>query len=225
MVTGPRDGMGGPARGLGRMRASDADREQAIDALKAAFVQGRLAKDELDARVGCAFASRTYAELAAVTADIPAAPAEAQPERNQARPQGRPSVKKVAATCACGVLAAELILFLVILAVPVYAVLDLAVIANLVGLPLAGGKVLDTWREDRSRGQLPPRPAQRRQEPEGEQDTTIGNDLTFSEIRRDAGDQAREPRRASSSSVRRSAPAATFSPRCVRLLVPGIAST
>lgn len=39
------------------------------------------------------------------------------------------------------------------------------------------------------------------------------------------GGQASEPRRASSSSVRRSASAATFSARCVRLLVLGIAST
>ena len=31
--------------------------------LKAAFVQGRVTKDEFDARVGQAFASRTYAEL------------------------------------------------------------------------------------------------------------------------------------------------------------------
>ena len=36
--------------------------------LKAAFVQGRLTKDELDARVGQTFASRTYADLAALTA-------------------------------------------------------------------------------------------------------------------------------------------------------------
>jgi hypothetical protein len=35
-------------------------------------VQGRLTEDELDARVGQVYASRTYAELAAVTADIPA---------------------------------------------------------------------------------------------------------------------------------------------------------
>jgi hypothetical protein len=40
--------------------------------LKAAFVQGRLTKDELDARAGQAFAARTYAELAAITADLPA---------------------------------------------------------------------------------------------------------------------------------------------------------
>jgi DNA-binding PadR family transcriptional regulator len=60
-------------------RASDADREHVIDLLKAAFVQGRLTSDELDARVGQALASRSYAGLAALTADIPAGPAGARP--------------------------------------------------------------------------------------------------------------------------------------------------
>jgi len=41
-----------------------------IDVLKAAFVQGRLTRDEFDARVGRAFTSRTYADLAALTADV-----------------------------------------------------------------------------------------------------------------------------------------------------------
>jgi hypothetical protein len=53
-------------------RAAHADRERVIDLLKAAFVQGRLARDEFDERVGQALVSRTYAELAAVIADIPA---------------------------------------------------------------------------------------------------------------------------------------------------------
>jgi hypothetical protein len=39
---------------------------------KAAFVQGRLTKDELDSRVGQAFGAQTYGELATVTADLPA---------------------------------------------------------------------------------------------------------------------------------------------------------
>ena len=39
-----------------------------------------LAKDEFDLRVSQAFASRTYVELAAVTAGLPAGPAE-QPSR------------------------------------------------------------------------------------------------------------------------------------------------
>ena len=62
------------AAGAGRsqLRASHAEREQVIGLLKAAFVQGRLAMDEFDLRVGSALTSRTRAELAALTADIPA---------------------------------------------------------------------------------------------------------------------------------------------------------
>ena len=43
-----------------------------IGTLKAAFVQGRLTEDEFDARAGQVYASRTRAELAALTADLPA---------------------------------------------------------------------------------------------------------------------------------------------------------
>ena len=67
------------AAGRGHLRASHADRDQTIDLLKAAFVQGRLAKDEFDVRVGQTLASRTYADLAMVTEGIPAGPAVAPP--------------------------------------------------------------------------------------------------------------------------------------------------
>jgi Domain of unknown function (DUF1707) len=73
--------------GRGHMRASDADRERVVDTLKAAFVQDRLTKDEFDARVGQTLASRTYTELAMVTAGIPAGPPQAQPPRKPARRQ------------------------------------------------------------------------------------------------------------------------------------------
>jgi hypothetical protein len=53
------------------MRAGHDDREQVIAELKAAFVQGRLDQDELEERAGRAVVSRTYGELAALTADIP----------------------------------------------------------------------------------------------------------------------------------------------------------
>jgi len=66
-------------RGRGELRASNADREQVIEVLKAAFVQGRLAKEEFDLWVGQALAARTHAELAAVTAGLPAEPATAKP--------------------------------------------------------------------------------------------------------------------------------------------------
>jgi hypothetical protein len=65
--------------GRGRLRASHADREQVIGTLKVAFVQGMLAKDEFDLRVGQTFAARTYADLAALTADLPAGLTAAQP--------------------------------------------------------------------------------------------------------------------------------------------------
>ena len=63
-------GQSGQSRG--RLRASDTDREQVIAVLKTAFVQGRLTEDELDVRVDQVYASRTYAKLAKVTADLPA---------------------------------------------------------------------------------------------------------------------------------------------------------
>jgi hypothetical protein len=81
------------AAGRGHLRASRADREQVVSILRAAFVQGRLGKDEFDLRVGQAFESRTYAELAAVTADLPAGLATAkrsQRARAQDEPMRRP---------------------------------------------------------------------------------------------------------------------------------------
>jgi hypothetical protein len=69
----------------GRVRASHADRDQVVALLKAAFVQGRLTKDELEDRVGQTFASRTYAELAVITADIPAGLVAAELRRGGSR--------------------------------------------------------------------------------------------------------------------------------------------
>jgi hypothetical protein len=76
----------GPGDPAGRLRASHGDREQVIGTLKTAFVQGRLAKDEFDARVGQALTARTHAELAAVTADIPVDLTRDRPVRAPAQP-------------------------------------------------------------------------------------------------------------------------------------------
>src|SRR5215469_13392590 len=81
----------------GSLRASRADREQVIDVLKTAFVQGRLDRDEFGLRVDRALASRTYADLAAITADIPARLARARPPE-PARGSGS---KKAVAAMAC----------------------------------------------------------------------------------------------------------------------------
>ena len=98
MATGPGEQMAAGAAGRGRLRASDADREQVIDTLKAAFVQGWLTTDELGVRAGQVLASRTYAELSAITADIPAVLIEAQlpPKPAQVR-TWKPINKKVIA--------------------------------------------------------------------------------------------------------------------------------
>ena len=83
MTAGPGDNAAvGRGRGDGHLRASHADREQVIGTLKDAFVQGRLTADELDARVDQVYASRTYAELAEVTVDIPIGLTGAKPPRD-----------------------------------------------------------------------------------------------------------------------------------------------
>jgi hypothetical protein len=81
------------AAGRGDLRASHADRDRVIDTLKAAFVQGRLTKDELDLRAGQAFTSQTHAQLAAVTADLPAVLAAAQPPQPPWAP-GEPRIPR-----------------------------------------------------------------------------------------------------------------------------------
>ena len=62
------------AGGYVHMRASTADRDRSVDVLKASFVEGRLTKDELDLRLGQALISRFFAELMAITADLPVGP-------------------------------------------------------------------------------------------------------------------------------------------------------
>jgi Domain of unknown function (DUF1707) len=71
VTAGPGERGAAGGMGRGRLRASDADREQVIDTLKTAFVQGWLTKEQLRLRAGQALVSRTYAELAAATDGIP----------------------------------------------------------------------------------------------------------------------------------------------------------
>ena len=54
--------------------AGNADRERTVGVLRAAFTEGRLTQDELDDRVGRAYAARTYGDLWALIADLPAGP-------------------------------------------------------------------------------------------------------------------------------------------------------
>jgi hypothetical protein len=54
--------------------AGSADRERTVGVLRAAFTEGRLSQDELDDRVARAYAARTYGDLWALIADLPAGP-------------------------------------------------------------------------------------------------------------------------------------------------------
>src|SRR5271166_6012691 len=92
-MAGPGDEMAAAGGSRGHLRASHGDREQVIGALKAAFVQGQLTKNELDARVGQTLAARTYADLAALTADLPAGLAATQPLREAALPRADKDVR------------------------------------------------------------------------------------------------------------------------------------
>ena len=53
------------------MRVSDSDRERAADVLREAAGHGRITMDELDERLELAYAAKTYADLAALTHDLP----------------------------------------------------------------------------------------------------------------------------------------------------------
>jgi Domain of unknown function (DUF1707) len=83
VTAGPWDSR---ARAHVHLRAADADREQVVEILTTAFVQGRLDLDELTLRAGQALASRTYAELADTFADLPAPPLRAPAPPKPARP-------------------------------------------------------------------------------------------------------------------------------------------
>jgi hypothetical protein len=61
------------------LRASDADRDRVIDVLRAAATDGRLTADEFSERMEAALSSRTFRELAPLTADLAAPPARAAP--------------------------------------------------------------------------------------------------------------------------------------------------
>jgi Domain of unknown function (DUF1707) len=57
---------------MSSLRASDSDREHAAKRLRQATAEGRLTADEFEERLEVLFGSRTYGELDALLADLPA---------------------------------------------------------------------------------------------------------------------------------------------------------
>lgn len=157
-------------RGRDDFRASHADREQVIDALKHAFVHGRLTKDELDARAGQVLTAQTRADLARLSADIPSAPVAAGPERPPTPARRRPLARAAAGSGTCLVIAAAALWGNSILDpgpnTPGHGGGDgaglmfvIAIFAVLAALGILANGVLTVWEQRRSRRQLPPRTA------------------------------------------------------------------
>ena len=183
-MAGPGDEMAAGAAGRRPMRASHADREQAIEALKDAFVHGRLTKDGLDARAGRALAARTCAELAALTTDIAAdqaapspaatAPAGSGPTRPPVPARRRPPVparrrplaRAAAGSGGCLALAAAAVWATFIIDPgPTGAdrpwaglILQLALYAAMAGVWILWSGVTTSLQQRRWGRQLPPRP-------------------------------------------------------------------
>ena len=134
-----------------RLRTGHADRVQVIGTLKAAFMYGRLTEDEYDERVGLASAVRTHAELAALTADLPAGRAAARP----------PTAKDVRIGVLVIIVAAS-VLGVILLWSPdnmlAFVTALMAVATVIVASPITVGLMVDARHHRRSGGQLPPRP-------------------------------------------------------------------
>ena len=147
-----------PPQPPGPLMASDADREQVIDMLTAAFAQGRLTKQKLDLRVGQALAARTYADLAALTADLPAGQTRTQPAREPARPQTRQRVDKAVAWCTWGLITPALLTATLAVPTPtptdnqpIGKILFLVTVVYFTAWLVAGAQMLGTWHQQRSR--------------------------------------------------------------------------
>src|SRR5712691_4862046 len=77
-------GHGGEVPSPGQLRASHEDRDRVVELLRVAAGDGRLTAEELDERLEVALSARTFGELAALTADLPAA-APAVPRKDVVR--------------------------------------------------------------------------------------------------------------------------------------------
>jgi Domain of unknown function (DUF1707) len=162
-MAGSGDGLAAGAGGRSRLRASDADREQVAEVLKTAFVQGRLTMDEFALRVTRAHASRTYADLDALTADIPARLTTAQPPKPAPEPAPKPAPepdrkKLIQRGTAAGAAAGMVIPAVAITAAGgslVFALVFGVVLSTVLAVLLPGCLTLLSWALDRDTGKQP----------------------------------------------------------------------
>jgi hypothetical protein len=142
-VVEPGDEIAADVGGDSHLIASQAGREQVLDALKAAFVQGRLTKGEFDQRVGQALA--TYAELDALTADIPARPIETQPSAPDRESHNRKVIQRGTAAGAGVSMAFTAASVIVAGGSPVVGAVAVPLVGLFVAVLLAGLLTLLSW--------------------------------------------------------------------------------
>jgi hypothetical protein len=163
-MAGLENGMAADS-GRGRLRASDADREHVVGTLKAAYVRGLVTKDEFDARVSQTFAARTYAELALITAGLPAGLAAAPPPlrpgpAKASAPAHANLTRGERAIMATGLLAALALVVALLAGGAAGGLLALGGLGSaFVSAFLVGAQVRSSRRNTQSGGHLPPRRA------------------------------------------------------------------
>jgi hypothetical protein len=121
-------------------------REQVIAALTAAYIQGRLTREEFDVRVGQALA--VYAELDALTADIPAAPPAVAAHAELAREAANKKMIRQGTAGVAG-LTFVLVTALGMAYGPALAVIAAALLTFFVTVLTAGLLTLLSWAMDR----------------------------------------------------------------------------
>jgi len=142
----PGDHIAADPAGHGRPGVSSAGREQVIEVLKTAFVQGRLTKGEFSTRVGQAITSQTHAELTAVTADLPPGLMAARPPRQITRTQPRPSMNTALTAGAFATIAALVGMMAAVASRNAIAVIGVSVILALLAVLTFGALMVLSWR-------------------------------------------------------------------------------
>jgi len=131
------------AEGDSNLLTSHVGREQVLDALKAAFVHGRLAKDEFDLRVGQVLAA--YAELDAATADIPTGLTTAQPPETIRKSHNKKLIQRGTAAGAGASVALTATIAVAVGGNPVISLVVVGLVGVFVAVLLAGLLTLVSW--------------------------------------------------------------------------------
>jgi hypothetical protein len=156
-MAGSGDEVAAGAGDRNRLRASDADREQVVEVLKTAFVQGRLTMDEFALRVTRVYASRTYADLDALTVGVPARLTRVEPPEPAREPD--PDRKKLIRRGTAAGVVAGMVLPAVTIAVvggpPVFALVFGVLLGSVLAVLLPGCLTLFSWFLDRDTGRQP----------------------------------------------------------------------